>query len=80
MTYLEHFLDSFGRLRAILGDVGAENDVGVRVGVALLVGLVVAQLLEDGLRHVGVQVVDEDVLRHDDLNWRVQAKQLSNQY
>ncbi len=64
VTYLKHFLDTVRVGRTILGDVGTEDAVSVWVRVALLVGLVVAQLLKDRVRHVRVQVVDEDVLRH----------------
>ena len=61
-TYLEHFLDTFGRHGAILGDVGTEDVVGVWVRLAVLPRLVVPQLFEDCLGHISVQVVDEDVL------------------
>ena len=63
-AYLEHFLDTVRSARTILGQIGTEDPVGVRVRLAVLIGLVVAQLLEDGARHIGVQVVNEDVLRH----------------
>ena len=64
MTDLKHFLDALGIDGTILADVGTEDQVGALWLVALLVGCVIAQLLEDRLRHVGVEVVDEDVLGH----------------
>ena len=63
-AYLEHFSDAVWILGAILRDVCTEDAMGIRVGIALLIRLVIAQLLEDGLRHISVQVVNEDVLRH----------------
>ena len=63
-TYLEHFLDA-GRVDGtILAQVSSEDVVRIFGHLAFLVGLVVTQLLEDRLRHVRVQIVDEDVLRH----------------
>ena len=61
-TYLEHFLDAFRGSGAILGDVGTKDVVGIGVGFAVLAWLVVTQLFEDCFRHIGVQVVDKDVL------------------
>ena len=63
-SYLEHFLDALGVHRGVLVDVGAEDQVGVLRHVALLVGLVVPQLRKDRLRHVRVQVVDENPFAH----------------
>ena len=65
--YLEHFLNAIGLHRAILVDVGAKDDIGISVFLALL-SYVVAQLLEDRLRHVRVQVVYENSFRHFILN------------
>ena len=63
-TYLEHFLDSFGRDGAILGDIGTEDVVSIWVRLSIFARLVIPQLLEDGLGHVGVKIVDKNVLRH----------------
>ena len=64
VTYLEHFLDAFRRGGAILGDIGTEDVVGLWVRLTIFARLVIPQLLEDGLGHVGVEIVDKDVLRH----------------
>ena len=63
-TYLEHFLDSFGRDGAILGDIGTEDVVSIWVRLSIFARLIIPQLLKDGLGHVGVEIVDKDVLRH----------------
>ena len=62
MAYLEHFADTIGCFRAILADVGTEEKIGAFGLVALIIYLIVAKLLEDRLRHISVQVVDEYVL------------------
>ena len=56
-------------MRTILADVGTEDQVGALWLIAFLVRSVIAQLLEDRLRHVGVKVVDEDVLGHIVVAW-----------
>ena len=60
-TYLKHFLDAFRRKGAILGDVGTEDVVLVRIFFTLFVRLIISQLFEDGLRNVSVQIVYENV-------------------
>ena len=64
VTYLEHFLDAWRRGGAILGDVGTEDVVCIWVRLIIFSWLVIPQLLKDGLGHVGVEIVDKDVLRH----------------
>ena len=64
VTYLKHFLDAWRRVGAILGDIGTEDVVGLWVRLTILARLVIPQLLKDGLGHVGVEIVDKDVLRH----------------
>ena len=63
-TYLEHFLDALRRKGTILGDIGTEDVMSIRIRLTFLAWLVIPQLLEDGLGHVGVEIVDKDVLRH----------------
>ena len=63
-TYLKHFLDAFGRDGAILGDIGTEDVVSIWVRLSIFARLVIPQLLKDGLGHVGVKIVDKNVLRH----------------
>lgn len=61
-TYLKHFLDTCWVDRTILAQVSAENVMGVFRSFAFFVGLVIPDLLEDGLGDVSVQIVNEDVL------------------
>jgi hypothetical protein len=61
---LQHLFDTIRLYRRILVDVRTENNVSVVRLIALFIRLIVSQFIEDGLRHIGVQVIDEDVLRH----------------
>ena len=61
-TYLKHFLDSSRFVRTIFGDVGTEDDVGIAWDVSLFIWFIVSQLLENSLRHISVQVINENPL------------------
>ena len=63
-TYLEHFLYAFRRKRTILGDISTEDVVCFRVRLTIFAWRIIPQLLKDGLGHVGVEIVDKNVLRH----------------
>jgi hypothetical protein len=62
-TYLEHLLDAIGLKGAILVNIGTEDEVGVGVFLSFF-GNIISQLLKDGLRDVGVEIVYENSFRH----------------
>jgi hypothetical protein len=62
-TYLEHFLNAIGLDGGVLVNVGTKYLVGIWVFLSFF-SAIVAQLVEDGLRHIGVQIIYEYSLRH----------------
>jgi len=67
ITYLQHLLDvdSLGPHRAIFVDVGSVDNVFVAAALfSILIDLLFLELVEQGLRHEGVDVVNENLLRH----------------